>query len=838
MKTIASRQIQAILLPIVLLAIFFAAMAWIQFSTPDMPDNDGFYHIKLAYLMRTEGLKPDFKWLPLSILNEEEFYDHHFLFHVALIPFTFSDLRLGAKWAAVTFASLAFLAVWLLLQRQKVPLAWLWALGLLGISQAFLFRMSITRAQSLSLGVLALGMMWLLEGRYKLLALLSFFYVWMYDAFPLMGVFAVLHLIAVLLVERRLDLRPVIYVGVGTALGMIINPYFPDNITFFINHVMPKLTDATAVSVGNEWFPYDTGQLLDNSLPSLVIFALGAVALGLSGRKMTVNTAFALLAALLFGRMLFEARRFVEYFPPFALIFTAFAFSPLLLDFEAARVARAESTPRRVWLWYLPAAVMLLFVAATAYRSMPDAAEAVASSKPYQLYAGASVWLAQNTSEGERVFQTDWDDFPRLFYFNTHNTYLIGLDPTYMQLYDAEMYDLWVNITHGSVPNMSQVILEQFGSRHVVTDLEHGGFLREAARDPGMKEVYRDDQSAVFEIIEPSAQRESQVISSSPLECEGDPPPAHLPEDGQWIKFSDNPVLGGELGTVFDVSVLKEKDVFRMWVSWRPEASIALVESCDGVHWTEPVIVLGPNEASGWEDRVNRPLVLHQPDGYHMWYTGQTKQKSYIGHAISPDGLNWTRPSDQPVLSPDQPWEKDAVMVPHVMWDEGEGLYKMWYSGGGQQEPDAIGYALSPDGQTWSKRPDPVFAPVAGNEWESEKATAGQVICYDGWYVMFYIGFRDPDHAQIGLARSPDGINAWERHPANPIIQPGEAGSWDSDAVYKPFALFDDDRWYLWFNGRQGKFEQIGLVLHEGADLGFGDRGQVLNQKGCGDAGG
>jgi len=154
-------------------------MAIIQFVTPDMPDNDGFYHIKLAWLMRTEGLKPDFSWLPLSILNQQEFYDHHFLFHVALIPFTyFADLRIGAKWAAVTFASLAFLAVWYLFYRQRVPFAWLWALGLLGISDAFLYRMSITRAQSLSLGMLALAYAWLLEGKYKHLALLGFIVWW------------------------------------------------------------------------------------------------------------------------------------------------------------------------------------------------------------------------------------------------------------------------------------------------------------------------------------------------------------------------------------------------------------------------------------------------------------------------------------------------------------------------------------------------------------------------------------------------------------------------------------------------------------------------------------
>ncbi|MCK7519458.1 MAG: hypothetical protein MZV64_17860 [Ignavibacteriales bacterium] len=96
-------------------------MAIVQFATPDMPDNDGFYHIKLAQLMRTEGLKPEFTWLPLSILNPQEYYDHHFLYHVALVPFTFfDDLRIGAKWSAVVFASLAFLAVWFLFHRQRV----------------------------------------------------------------------------------------------------------------------------------------------------------------------------------------------------------------------------------------------------------------------------------------------------------------------------------------------------------------------------------------------------------------------------------------------------------------------------------------------------------------------------------------------------------------------------------------------------------------------------------------------------------------------------------------------------------------------------------------------
>ncbi|MEW6028692.1 MAG: hypothetical protein ACOYZ8_01065 [Chloroflexota bacterium] len=490
-------------LPLILLALFVAGMALIQFASPDLPDNDGFYHIKLALLMRTDGLKPEFPWLPLSILNPAEFYDHHFLFHVALIPFTFGDLRLGAKWAAAIFASLAFLVIWFLFHRQKVPFAWLWSLALLGISDAFLYRMSVTRAQSLSLAVLALALAWLVEGKHKHLGVLSFVYVWLYDAFPLMIALTVLHLVAVALIEHRLEFRPLLYVAAGIALGLVINPYFPENIIFSYHHMLPKLTDATSVRVGNEWYPYETKQLLENSLPALAAFAGGALALGLSARKMDVRTALSFLAALLFGLMLFQARRFVEYFPPFALIFAAFAWTPILASqsFDQTRGV-PDSIPSTGPRYNRFAGVLLsALVAAGMVVSIPRAREAIDRSKPYDLYSDASAWLEHNTPEGERVFQTDWDDFPRLFFYNTHNTYLIGLDPTYMQLYDPALYDLWVDITQGRVERPSRLIAGAFGSRYVHTDLRHEGFLRVAENDPGLLEVYRDDQAVIFEVI-------------------------------------------------------------------------------------------------------------------------------------------------------------------------------------------------------------------------------------------------------------------------------------------------------------------------------------------------
>ena len=289
-----------------------------------------------------------------------------------------------------------------------------------------------------------------------------------------------------------------------------------------------------------------------------------------------------------------------------------------------------------------------------------------------------------------------------------------------------------------------------------------------------------------------------------------------------WKKYKNNPVLGGKFGTIFDISVIRDGSGYKMLSSWRPEKSIALHESKDGFRWTDPVSVLTPDTSSFWEQDLNRPGLIKKDNLYHLWYTGQANGKSWIGYATSNDLKTWKRMSKNPVVSPDMPWEKSSVMCPAVIWDTEERLYKMWYSAGEDYEPDAIGYATSADGISWHKYGNnPVFSADHTTSWERAKVTACQVIKENNDYLMFYIGFRNVDYAQIGVARSKNGINKWQRHPLNPIISPGPG--WDSSAVYKPYAIYDGKKWLLWYNGRKNKMEQIGVATHEGKDLGFKD---------------
>jgi hypothetical protein len=485
---------QLLLHGLAVFAVSIAVVAVIQYASPHIVDYDGYYHIKLAYLMRTEGLKPVFDWLPLTILNAGEFVDHHFLLHVLQIPFTFGDLMAGAKLSAVLFPALAILAVWWLLENERVPHPWLWALGLLVISHAFLYRLSMPRAQSLSLAALALGLHFLLQRKLVWLAVLAGLYVWLFDGFVLIIAVSGAYTAAAWLSERRWDWRPLAYTLVGVAGGLVINPYFPRNLIFIYQHIFPKVVAPVATSVGSEWYPYDTAQLIENAGATLLLLAGAFLLMALTRKQMGLRPTLGLLLVFLFGAMLFQSRRFIEYFPAIVLIFAAFVYA----DWRAAQPKRWRE------LSWIAVPILLGFIVG-GWLTIPAAMAAVETSSDGDRFAGAASWLEQNTPAGERVFHTDWDDFPQLFFHNHHNTYLVGLDPTYMQLYDPELYDIWVAVTRGQVTQPSGIITNSFDAEYIFADNDHGAFIENALDDPNITEVYRDNFAVIFRIVDGSA---------------------------------------------------------------------------------------------------------------------------------------------------------------------------------------------------------------------------------------------------------------------------------------------------------------------------------------------
>ncbi|MEJ2196738.1 MAG: T9SS type A sorting domain-containing protein [Ignavibacteriaceae bacterium] len=123
----------------------------------------------------------------------------------------------------------------------------------------------------------------------------------------------------------------------------------------------------------------------------------------------------------------------------------------------------------------------------------------------------------------------------------------------------------------------------------------------------------------------------------------------------------------------------------------------------------------------------------------------------------------------------------------------------MWYTGGGG-EFGKIGYAYSIDGKTWQKDStnNPVLTPGDPGSWDDQGINSPEVLFIDGVFHMWFGGF-DGSQAQIGHATSLNGID-WEKDTL-PVLQVGMAGSWDNASVSQPSVLFDGKMFHMWYGG-------------------------------------
>ncbi|HYP25936.1 MAG TPA: hypothetical protein VE262_04380 [Blastocatellia bacterium] len=480
-------------------AIIFAVMSWIEFAGPAILDNDGYYHIRWSRMLREAAPRlPDFKVLPLTTLNERDYVDHHYLFHVMLAPFTFGDMRVGAKLAAALFASLGLTALFALLVAWRVPFRWLWLAPLVASSEPFLYRMSMTRAPSLAVAFLGVGAYLIFRRKLAWLAALSFAFVWFYSLFPLILTFAAAHAVAVYVNERRIDLSAFGASSLGVLAGLLINPYFPQNIVLFREHLLMKITASYSVSVGMEWYPYETWVILGGSAVAFAVYFAGLVGFRPERARRNLKPLFFLIVATMFLLLAFKSRRFIEYWPPFAVVFGAITLAPYLARVSRARIRKFSDNA----IAALAASALLVASLTTIGVVLLQAHSSIASEASPYAYRGASEWLAQNTEPGSMVFNTDWDDFPMLFYYNPNNAYIVGLDPTYLHDADPELWRLYERITLGDESDPAPIIRERFGAKYVFTDNYHTDFLNVADLSGDFETVYKDTYTTVLRVLE------------------------------------------------------------------------------------------------------------------------------------------------------------------------------------------------------------------------------------------------------------------------------------------------------------------------------------------------
>ena len=127
----------------ILAVLLFSWLHW----QPAFADPDSFYHVKMTQLLMERGAINEFPWLSATTLRYQ-FVDHHFLYHLVLIPFIAVSPLIGLKVATVFLAACAMVAIFLFLRYLKVAGAFWYTLFLLTVNP-FVFRLVLAKAQPL-----------------------------------------------------------------------------------------------------------------------------------------------------------------------------------------------------------------------------------------------------------------------------------------------------------------------------------------------------------------------------------------------------------------------------------------------------------------------------------------------------------------------------------------------------------------------------------------------------------------------------------------------------------------------------------------------------------------
>lgn len=506
--------------------LFFAAVtvglfAWVQWSGK-FPDPDTFYHARVAELIRVQGPVHDFPWLAKTVFADS-YVDHHFLYHVLLIPFLMiaRTPEQAMQISVFAFGTFVVLGGLFLLRRLRVGTLAFVAPILFLISNPLVFRLNLAKAPAISLVTLFFGTYAALKRRPIFLGFISFVYVWLYDGWVILPVLVSCVVLSNLFLatkkirtalrfeKLRIAIREsdaVLLLGstfLGIALGHFINPYFPENFHFEWLHIV-RIGLAgfqKQIGVGAEWYPYGW-ELFAITSSTIFVFAFGLISffsafmrsketgvpLDRSRVRDTLALYFFASIAMVFAM---RSKRNVEYFVPFAV----------LAGISALDLAMKAQFWKTFWKdgevidkkWRIGFAVFVVYLVSMmgiiAVRDLEAVRKDFDGGISATRYAGISAWLDAHTPQDSLIFHDEWDSFPQFFLHSTHNRWMVGLDPAFWYVKDPAHFDEWVQMTRGKITDdMASRVKNDFGASYVLIDTKH----------PDMKKAFDEEKNAVL----------------------------------------------------------------------------------------------------------------------------------------------------------------------------------------------------------------------------------------------------------------------------------------------------------------------------------------------------
>lgn len=481
--------------------VFCAALcAYFQFQTPFLPEEDGHYHIKFAWLMRQHGLfRSGFPWAHFSLWRDG-FSDGSVLFHLLLIPFTFGDLAFGGKLATVLLSAFTFSSFFAILTLNGVRgrFYWFWLL-LLGGS-FFWWRMLVPRPQILSTALLLWSLHFLLNDSRKGFAALSFLYPLSYVAAFLPQVFAVVRWAYLKAVARR-DERRIVLAGLAAyALATLVHPYFPKNIKFFgVQNFYVMFLVATQkvnLHLAAEFQPLDTRELV-GAHAMLIAHLLGLAFVFMHRRTpLSERTRVMFPITLIAVLLTLGSKRFVEYSVPMTTLFCAFLFEDVFAGDRLGDFLRGSGSRGRVF-----ALAWLLAMGAASGAEAFIVRRNFARIEPPRFKELAET-LARRAPPGELVYTCDWDEPPELFFFNDQHRYPVIMDPTFMYSWDPQVWRSWSDIANArmSPTDTVRALTDTFHARYGLCGVKFAPFRRMIGSDERFTILAENKNGFVFEV--------------------------------------------------------------------------------------------------------------------------------------------------------------------------------------------------------------------------------------------------------------------------------------------------------------------------------------------------
>ncbi|MBI3192857.1 MAG: T9SS type A sorting domain-containing protein [Ignavibacteriae bacterium] len=253
--------------------------------------------------------------------------------------------------------------------------------------------------------------------------------------------------------------------------------------------------------------------------------------------------------------------------------------------------------------------------------------------------------------------------------------------------------------------------------------------------------------------------------------------------DGKhWYGLRENPVLPATSSDgigKFVFSVVHDSNEYKMYyyqgVPYSYSVNLAI--STDGYQWTEysgnPILTRG--ESGDWDDEgVWAPYVLFENNSYKMWYQASDSTYSNIGYATSVDGKNWTKYTSNPVLEHGNVSDFDYYTVGEPSVVHHGSSFHLWYTSTSSSMVNAIGYATSLDGITWTKYGNGPVHSASPSSWDDTRVARASVMFKDSLFHMWYAGNTNVGTWRIGYATSGIDSPLTVKEPTSE--QPGEFG--------------------------------------------------------------